>query len=283
MAASSNAQELHTASSNGAWQPKAATIAEEWGSPSLRLLADRLRHYRAPASQWMSHTEDDAHRGVNSSMGMPTSIADANDIKWSPNQKRAAVLLCLFQGAGGELRVILTKRAGSLSSHSGEVALPGGKKDEGDEDDKATALREAQEEIGLEPSHVKIVTVLEPFLSKHLLTVTPVVAILPEHHKFEPRPNAGEVDAIFDVPLEMFLKDERHRFEDRQWLEVKYRVHYFEFEAADRKQFTIWGLTASILIRAASIILQRPADFPEFSPDFDTLAKQAMHGKDHKM
>jgi hypothetical protein len=41
---------------------------------------------------------------------------------------------------------------------------------------------------------------------QHLLTVTPVVAILPEHHKFEPRPNAGEVDAIFDVPLEMFLK-----------------------------------------------------------------------------
>lgn len=50
--------------------------------------------------------------------------------------------------------------------HAGEVALPGGKRDEGDEDDKATALREAQEEIGLEPSHVKIVTVLEPFLSK---------------------------------------------------------------------------------------------------------------------
>ena len=74
---------------------------------------------RAPSSQWMSHAEDDAHRGVTSSMGMPTSIADANDIKWSPNQKRAAVLLCLFQGAGGELRVILTKRAGSLSSHSG--------------------------------------------------------------------------------------------------------------------------------------------------------------------
>ena len=50
-------------------------------------------------------------------------------------------------------------------SRTGEVALPGGKRDEG-EDDKATALREAHEEIGLEPSHVKIVTVLEPFLSK---------------------------------------------------------------------------------------------------------------------
>lgn len=50
---------------------------------------------------------------------MPTSVASANDIQWSPTNKRAAVLLCLFEGAGGELRVILTKRAGSLSSHSG--------------------------------------------------------------------------------------------------------------------------------------------------------------------
>lgn len=62
MAASSNAQELHTASSNGAWQPKAATIAEEWGSPSLRLLADRLRHYRYASyvpkthGMWFNHS-----------------------------------------------------------------------------------------------------------------------------------------------------------------------------------------------------------------------------------
>lgn len=78
-------------------------------------------------------------------------------------------------------------------------------------------------------------------------------------------------------------QDERHRYEDRQWLDVKYRIHFFEFEAADRKKFTIWGLTAAILIRAASIILQRPADFPEFNPNFEALAKQAMEGKDHKM
>lgn len=273
----SNSRDLHLSPSHDSRQTRTSASDEDWGTPTLKILADHLRHYRAPASSW-APADDETCGGVTSSVGMPTSIASANDIKASPKSKRAAVLLCLFQGAEGELRVILTKRAGSLSSHSGEVALPGGKRDEG-EDDKATALREAHEEIGLEPSHVKIVTVLEPFLSKHLLTVTPVVGIVPDHHKFEPRPNAGEVDAIFDVPLEMFLKDEQHRIEDRQWLDVQYRVHYFDYAAPDGKVYTIWGLTASILIHAASIILQRQPDFPEFWPDFDALTRHARDGK----
>lgn len=270
----SSGRDLHLGASNGS---RETSVVEDWGGANLKVLADRLRHYRAPASSW-APADSETQGGVTSSVGMPTSVANANDIKGSPMSKRAAVLLCLFQGDEGELRVILTKRAGSLSSHSGEVALPGGKRDEG-EDDRATALREAHEEIGLEPSHVQIVTVLEPFLSKHLLTVTPVVGILPEHHKFEPRPNAGEVDAIFDVPIEMFLKDERHRTEDRQWMDIQYRVHYFEYDAPDGKNYTIWGLTASILIHAAAIILQRQPDFPEFWPDFDALTRHVRDGK----
>ncbi|KAG7019593.1 Nudix hydrolase 11, partial [Cucurbita argyrosperma subsp. argyrosperma] len=79
---------------------------------------------------------------------------------------RAAVLICLFLSDIGELRVILTKRASTLSSHSGEVALPGGKRDLSDADDVATALREAEEEIGLAPSLVNVVAVLEPYVNK---------------------------------------------------------------------------------------------------------------------
>lgn len=252
-----------------------ATTSTGEGALYLKQITDRLLHYRAPASAWAP--DESAQGGVTSSVGMPSSVASAKDIRASPGSKRAAVLLCLFLGAHGELRVILTKRASSLSSHSGEVALPGGKRDEG-EDDKATALREAHEEIGLEPSHVNIVNVLEPFLSKHLLTVTPVVGVLVEHHKFEPRPNPGEVDAVFDVPLDMFLKDERHRTEDRQWMDIQYRVHYFEHDAADGNKYVIWGLTASILIRAASIILARQPEFPEFWPDFDALTRHFRNG-----
>ncbi|XP_026656638.1 nudix hydrolase 15, mitochondrial-like [Phoenix dactylifera] len=80
--------------------------------------------------------------------------------------KRASVLMCLFEGDCGDLRIILTKRSSNLSTHSGEVSLPGGKAEEGDADDRETAMREAKEEIGLDPSLVTVVTVLEPFLSK---------------------------------------------------------------------------------------------------------------------
>jgi coenzyme A diphosphatase NUDT7 len=161
--------------------------------------------HRAPVGQW-ARASDEMIWGLWSSVRMTASVPNDNGVKWPVTVRRASVLVCLFEGAAGELRVILTKRAGRLSSHSGEVALPGGKRDEEDEDDIATALREAKEEIGLEPSQVRVVAVFEPFLSKYLLTVTPVVGVLLDKSKFEPIANPSEVESVFDVPLEMFLK-----------------------------------------------------------------------------
>ncbi|KAH0634789.1 hypothetical protein KY284_037575 [Solanum tuberosum] len=93
-----------------------------------------------------------------------------------------------------------------LSTHPGEVALPGGKMDEEDLDDSATALREAKEEIGLKSNLVQVITNLEPFISLHLLMVVPVVGLLSRIEEFKPLLNADEVDAIFDVPLDIFLE-----------------------------------------------------------------------------
>ncbi|KAL5230847.1 hypothetical protein ABZP36_029623 [Zizania latifolia] len=176
--------------------------------------------------------------------------------------RRAAVLICLFRGSGGELRVLLTKRSSSLSTHSGEVSLPGGKAEEGDADDAATALREAKEEIGLDSALVTVVASLEHFLSKHLLVVVPVVGILSDVQAFKPVLNADEVDNIFDVPLEMFLKDEKRRSEEREWMGQELTIHYFNYEKGSEK-YVIWGLTAGILIHTASVVYQRPPDFPE--------------------
>ncbi|GFZ06131.1 nudix hydrolase homolog 15 [Actinidia rufa] len=169
-----------------------------------------------------------------------------------------------LRGDGG-LRVILTKRSSRLSTHSGEVALPGGKADEGDLDDAETATREAKEEIGLDPSLVTVVTVLEPFLSKHLLRVAPVIGILSNKNAFMPNLNAAEVEAIFDAPLEMFIKDENRRAEEREWMGEKYLIHYFDYEA-DGKTYVIWGLTAGVLIKAASVVYQRPPAFSGAEP-----------------
>ncbi|KAG6384256.1 hypothetical protein SASPL_121434 [Salvia splendens] len=163
---------------------------------------------------------------------------------------RAAVVICLFQGKEGHLRVILTQRSSTISSHSGEVALPGGKWEEGDDTHAATALREANEEIGLDPSIVKS----SPFSP-------------PSAPSFSPILNPSEVESVFDVPLEMFLKNENRREETVELMGESFLVHYFDYETENRC-YTIWAVTASILIKAASIIYQRPPAFEEHKPTF---------------
>ncbi|CAL4998341.1 unnamed protein product [Urochloa decumbens] len=182
--------------------------------------------------------------------------------------RRAAVLVCLFRGAAGELRVILTKRSSTLSTHSGEVSLPGGKAEEGDADDAATALRESKEEIGLDPALVTVVASLEHFLSKHLLVVVPVIGMLSDIQAFIPVLNVAEVDEIFDVPLEMFLKDENRTSEEREKMGQAFTVHYFTYIKGNQK-YLVWGLTARILIHAASVVYGRPPDFPEGNAHFN--------------
>ncbi|XP_052735673.1 nudix hydrolase 15, mitochondrial isoform X4 [Vigna angularis] len=140
-------------------------------------------------------------------------------------KKRAAVLICLFEGGDGSLRVILTKRSSSLSTHSGEVALPGGKREEGDADDVQTALREAKEEIGLDPSLVSVITPLQPW----------------------------------------HTRNDNRRAEEREWMEEKYLLHYFDYEFGNKK-YVIWAITASILIGTATLLLQRFPDFLEQRP-----------------
>lgn len=190
--------------------------------------------------------------------------------------RRAAVLVCLFEGEHGDLRVILTKRASTISSYSGEVSLPGGKVEEGDADYVDTALREAKEEIGLDPSQVTVVTVLEPFIAKSDVLVVPVIGLLSNKKAFNPAPNTAEVEALFDAPLEMFLKDENRRAEEAEWQGEEFICNFFDFKA-DNKNYVIWALTAVILITAASLVYQRPPAFPERRPKIWTrgAARQA--------
>ncbi|KAG5023422.1 hypothetical protein JHK85_019764 [Glycine max] len=182
------------------------------GSRRLLALAQHLRQYKA-----LSFPEDIVEQSIEESGGKVVSQVgfqesatpiDQNPEKFRP--KKAAVLICLFEGDDGDLRVILTKRSSKLSTHSGEVALPGGKAKEGDKDDGDTAKREAKEEIGLDPELVNVVTYLNHSclrsLNWHLLRVVPVIGILHDKKAFKPVLNPAEVEAVFDAPLEMFLK-----------------------------------------------------------------------------
>uniref|UniRef100_A0A1J3CAE4 Nudix hydrolase 15, mitochondrial n=1 Tax=Noccaea caerulescens TaxID=107243 RepID=A0A1J3CAE4_NOCCA len=251
----------------------AATTSSSFGGSSrLAALALQLRRYKPPPSSSFDDAEEaqadqETAGKVVSQVGFQESMAPVPNDPERFKPKRAAVLICIFEGDDGDLRVILTKRSSRLSTHSGEVSLPGGKAEEDDKDDGMTATREAEEEIGLDPKLVDVVTSLEPFLSKHLLRVIPVIGILREKKAFNPTPNPAEVEAVFDAPLEMFLKDENRRSEEREWMGEKYLIHYFDYRAGD-KDYMIWGLTAGILIRAASVTFQRPPAFIEQCPKF---------------
>ncbi|MDF1764024.1 MAG: CoA pyrophosphatase, partial [Oleibacter sp.] len=131
--------------------------------------------------------------------------------------------------------VVLTLRAGHLSSHQGEVAFPGGKRDPEDESIIATALREAQEEIGLNPNQVRIIGTLDQVVSRFGYQVTPVLGIIAPNLSFVA--NLEELDAVFHVPLETFRRQPDSYFE-----RGTIRLPSWDFDG-----YHIWGLTALML------------------------------------
>jgi len=139
-------------------------------------------------------------------------------------------------------RIILTQRAANLSTHRGEVAFPGGKMDESDESLEFTALREAQEEIGLEPSLVKMVGAMGPVVSRFGIKVTPYVGLVPEDVESSLTPNEGEIANIFSVPISFFLEGKRLRTD-----EISFRGATLFIPAYEYDGFHIWGLTAIML------------------------------------
>lgn len=156
------------------------------------------------------------------------------------NLPEAAVLLAVTGGANPE--VILTRRAQHLNSHPGQVAFPGGKRDKEDCDLYATALREAEEEIGLSPLQVQPLGRLSDVISLHGMKVTPYVALVPEGLEF--KLCEEELDAIFTVPIEWLLEDPRSHTDVIQLTDTsKLYVPSYSFS-----EFTIWGLSSMMLV-----------------------------------
>jgi len=156
----------------------------------------------------------------------------------------AGVLVALTDQPDPE--VILTLRSKMLSTHRGEVAFPGGKRDPEDADLLATALREAQEEVGLDPAQVRLIGSLGQLLSKHQLAVTPWVGIIPAQLRLTANP--GEIDRIFRIPLSFFLEQRALRTDE---IPIRGKTHYvpaWEYEGE-----IIWGLTAYVLVELLNI------------------------------
>ena len=155
----------------------------------------------------------------------------------------AAVLLAVVMRE--EPTLLLTLRTDNLSTHSGQIAFPGGKVDSGETMEQA-ALREAHEEVGLAAQHVQLLGTLPRYVTGTAFHITPVVAAV--RPGFELQANPAEVAEVFEVPLAFLMNPAnhaRHEFEfqghRREWFSMPWTD-----EAAGRERF-IWGATAGML------------------------------------
>jgi 8-oxo-dGTP pyrophosphatase MutT (NUDIX family) len=139
-----------------------------------------------------------------------------------------------------EPSVLLTMRTSDLPNHAGQIAFPGGKIDPGDATPLAAAIREADEEIGLDAALIEPIGYLDLYLTFTGFRVLPVVArVIPS---YELRINASEVVDAFEVPLAFVMDKANHARKSRDWKGVT--RHYYEMPFGERY---IWGVTAGIL------------------------------------
>jgi len=170
----------------------------------------------------------------------PEVIAEPRFSQRAP--RHAAVLLPIVLRE--HPTILLTERTLHLSNHSGQIAFPGGTADDDDADAAATALREAQEEVGLDPAFVQVLGALPEYLTGSAFIITPVVALV--QPGFTLTPNAFEVADIFEVPLEFLMNPAHHQRHAFEWQGV--RREWFSMPYQDQlQQRFIWGATAGML------------------------------------
>lgn len=167
--------------------------------------------------------------------------SDSRDPNVDPNSAwtEAAVLVAVTDRA--RPGIILTQRTDQLKRHAGQVAFPGGRIDPGDVSPEAAALREAMEEIALDPAQVDLVGAADRYRTVTGFQVTPVLGVVPPDLPLSPAP--GEVSAIFEVPLDFLFDDTNHQEVSVEW-QGRMR-HYYEFFWEDRR---IWGATAAMIV-----------------------------------
>ncbi len=167
-----------------------------------------------------------------------------DEIRQKLGDRPAAVLIPVMEH-GGDTSLIFTRRTDTLAAHPGQVSFPGGGAEAGDADAVATALREAHEEIGIEPERVEIVGHLEVYPTTTGFAVTPVVGVLGERVDY--RIDPIEVAEVFEVPLDYLLDPANYLVERREF--SGFKVRYFVVNYGEQR---IWGATAGMLVDFAA-------------------------------
>nr|XP_051702990.1 peroxisomal coenzyme A diphosphatase NUDT7 isoform X1 [Oryctolagus cuniculus] len=172
---------------------------------------------------------------------------------------KSAVLLPLLYKEG-KLHLLFTLRSEKLRRSPGEVCFPGGRWEPTDADDIATALREAQEEVGLHPQQVKVICCLLPQPFQKGMLITPVVGFI--DHNFQAQPNPSEVKDVFLVPLDYFLHPRVHYQNHITYAGRQFTIHCFEYTNPENGvTYIIKGITAKLAVLAALIILEKKPTF----------------------
>lgn len=199
------------------------SVAEEAALDSERLSAAFLRQQFQDAPVWQPERADESLLYANAEF------------------KSAAVLLALVERETG-LQVLLTERAAHLHHHPGQISFPGGRVDAGDVSAEHTALREAEEEIGLRAERIELLGRLPLYYTGTGFAVTPVVALV--RPPFELRSDPFEVASIFEVPLHFLMNPQHHQ---RRQIILPNGVGQRMFYAMPYERYFIWGATAGML------------------------------------
>ena len=163
---------------------------------------------------------------------------------------RPAAVLLLVVNHPAQPAVVFTQRTAHLSDHAGQISFPGGRRDAADPTPERTALREAEEEVGIDARRVEVLGRLPEYRTSTGFIVTPVVGWA--EPPLEYRPQAREVDEVFEVPLAFLLDAGNHRYES-----AFYRGRLRRYWAMPYGERYIWGATAGMLVTFQRV-LSRP-------------------------
>lgn len=163
--------------------------------------------------------------------------------------KPAGVLVPIIERVEG-LSVLLTQRASHLKHHAGQVSFPGGSMEEQDDDVRATALRETEEEVGIAPHQVDVIGYLRSMPTITGFAVTPVVGLIREVADFSI--DRTEVEYAFEVPLDYLLDERNDQLCEREYEGRKFQL--IEFHHAGER---IWGATAYMLLAFREYLLNK--------------------------
>lgn len=175
---------------------------------------------------------------------LPVEISDGTDAVKRKGQRGASVLMPLV--LRDEWQVILTQRPQTMPQHAGQIAFPGGKR-EVDETALQAALRETEEEIGVQAKDIHILGRLPSFNAVSEYRVTPFVGIVSPKAKINPDPR--EVDDVFEAPLSFLMDSQNHVARDVFFEGKNHRLYDMPYKSLDGTHRNIWGMTAMIMFR----------------------------------